>query len=123
MAPPVDLLRVATYNVHACVGIDGRYDPDRVAAVVSELIVVVCGVVLAPSGIFNAKLRRTLFFAVLAGGAMALVAWLLRALNPFLAAPVALLAYGAALWATGEIDRSQFERIRNVVMRKLSRAR
>jgi len=37
MAPPVDLLRVATYNVHACVGIDGRYDPDRVAAVVSEL--------------------------------------------------------------------------------------
>ena len=37
MAPPVDRLRVATYNVHACVGIDGRYDPDRVAAVVSEL--------------------------------------------------------------------------------------
>jgi endonuclease/exonuclease/phosphatase family metal-dependent hydrolase len=37
MPPPVDRLRVATYNVHACVGIDGRYDPDRVAAVVSEL--------------------------------------------------------------------------------------
>jgi hypothetical protein len=94
-----------------------------VASVVSEFIVVVCGIALAPSGIFNAKLRRTLLFAVLAGGAMALVAWLLRGLNPFLAAPVSVLAYGGALWATGEIDRSQIERVRAVVMRKLSRAR
>jgi endonuclease/exonuclease/phosphatase family metal-dependent hydrolase len=30
-------LRVATYNVHACVGRDGRHDPDRVAAVIGEL--------------------------------------------------------------------------------------
>jgi endonuclease/exonuclease/phosphatase family metal-dependent hydrolase len=31
------LLRFATYNVHACVGRDGRYDPDRVASVIGEL--------------------------------------------------------------------------------------
>jgi endonuclease/exonuclease/phosphatase family metal-dependent hydrolase len=30
-------LRVATYNVHACVGTDRRHDPDRVASVVGEL--------------------------------------------------------------------------------------
>ena len=30
-------LRVATYNVHACVGTDGRHDPDRVAKVIEEL--------------------------------------------------------------------------------------
>ena len=30
-------LRVATYNVHACVGRDGRHDPDRVATVIGEL--------------------------------------------------------------------------------------
>ena len=30
-------IRVATYNVHACVGTDGRHDPDRVAAVIGEL--------------------------------------------------------------------------------------
>jgi endonuclease/exonuclease/phosphatase family metal-dependent hydrolase len=30
-------LRFATYNVHACVGRDGRYDPDRVASVIGEL--------------------------------------------------------------------------------------
>lgn len=30
-------LRVATYNVHACVGTDRRHDPSRVASVVGEL--------------------------------------------------------------------------------------
>ena len=37
MADPPTALRVATYNVHACVGTDGRYDPQRVASVISEL--------------------------------------------------------------------------------------
>lgn len=31
------LLRVATYNVHGCIGIDGRYAPDRIAEVINEL--------------------------------------------------------------------------------------
>ena len=30
-------VRIATYNVHACVGRDGRHDPDRVATVIQEL--------------------------------------------------------------------------------------
>ncbi len=30
-------LRVATYNVHACIGRDRRHDPDRIAAVITEL--------------------------------------------------------------------------------------
>lgn len=28
---------VASYNVHKCVGVDGRFDPERVAAVIGEL--------------------------------------------------------------------------------------
>jgi endonuclease/exonuclease/phosphatase family metal-dependent hydrolase len=36
MASPARL-RIATYNVHACVGRDGRHDPDRVASVIAEL--------------------------------------------------------------------------------------
>ena len=36
MASPRSL-RVATYNVHACIGTDGRQDPDRVARVIAEL--------------------------------------------------------------------------------------
>ena len=37
MMSPGPSLTVATYNVHGCVGTDGRYDPDRVAAVIAEL--------------------------------------------------------------------------------------
>lgn len=31
------MVRIATYNVHRCIGADGRYDADRVAAVIREL--------------------------------------------------------------------------------------
>lgn len=37
MVSPARSLRVATYNVHACIGTDGRHDPDRVARVITEL--------------------------------------------------------------------------------------
>jgi endonuclease/exonuclease/phosphatase family metal-dependent hydrolase len=37
MSSAPSALRIATYNVHACVGTDGRHDPDRVAAVIAEL--------------------------------------------------------------------------------------
>ncbi len=37
-APPRDgALRVASYNVHKCVGVDGRFDPDRIRRVIGEL--------------------------------------------------------------------------------------
>lgn len=36
MAEP-SRFRVATYNVHACVGTDGRHDPERIATVIGEL--------------------------------------------------------------------------------------
>jgi endonuclease/exonuclease/phosphatase family metal-dependent hydrolase len=37
MPPAPAALRVATYNVHGCVGTDGRRDPERVAGVVADL--------------------------------------------------------------------------------------
>jgi endonuclease/exonuclease/phosphatase family metal-dependent hydrolase len=30
-------VRVVTYNIHTCVGVDRRYDPDRIAAVLREI--------------------------------------------------------------------------------------
>jgi len=30
-------LRVATYNIHACIGLDGRFEPERTAQVLREL--------------------------------------------------------------------------------------
>jgi endonuclease/exonuclease/phosphatase family metal-dependent hydrolase len=37
MGAPRPNLRLATYNVHGCVGVDGRHDPARVARVINEL--------------------------------------------------------------------------------------
>ncbi|MEZ4334754.1 MAG: endonuclease/exonuclease/phosphatase family protein [Myxococcota bacterium] len=37
MTRPTARLRVATYNVHGCVGGDGRFDPGRIAGVLDEL--------------------------------------------------------------------------------------
>jgi O-antigen/teichoic acid export membrane protein len=94
-----------------------------VASVISELFVVSLGLWLMPRGVFDARFRRTLFFAVISGGAMATVAWLLRSINPFLAAPVAVLAYAAALYGTGEITRDDIHKVKGAVLRKLNRAR
>lgn len=35
--PPLERLRIATFNVHKCIGPDGACRPDRVAAVIQEL--------------------------------------------------------------------------------------
>jgi endonuclease/exonuclease/phosphatase family metal-dependent hydrolase len=38
LAPADDhLVRVVTYNIHTCVGVDRRYDPGRIAAVLREI--------------------------------------------------------------------------------------
>jgi endonuclease/exonuclease/phosphatase family metal-dependent hydrolase len=36
-APPPGSLRIVTYNIHTCVGVDRRYDPARVAAVLQAI--------------------------------------------------------------------------------------
>jgi O-antigen/teichoic acid export membrane protein len=92
-----------------------------VASVLSELIVVVCGLALMPSGTIDARLRRTFLMTVLAGLAMAAAARVLRPLSPFLAAPVALTAYAGALWVTGEVGPSHVAALRDFAKRKLGR--
>lgn len=56
-----DRIRVATYNVHDCVGRDGIYDPKRVAAIVAELnadVVALQEVTLDHAGDVLATLER-----------------------------------------------------------------
>lgn len=36
-APQGQRLRIATYNIHGCIGMDGRYAPNRIAAVLQAL--------------------------------------------------------------------------------------
>lgn len=37
LATEISSLRVVTYNIHTCIGVDRRYDPARVAAVLREI--------------------------------------------------------------------------------------
>lgn len=83
-----------------------------IATVVSEAIVIGFGVALAPTGLFDAKLRRLLLFTLVAGGAMTMVFWITRSLGPFMSAPLALAAYAGALWLTGSINKSHLATIR-----------
>jgi len=92
-----------------------------VASVASELLVVGGGILLMPAGIFDRALWRSLLHTCLAGLGMAGVALALRSITPFLAAPIAVFAYGAGLWITGEITRSHIAQVRGVITRKLSR--
>ena len=36
LATPTDTLRVMTYNVHSCVGMDGKLDAERIARVIAR---------------------------------------------------------------------------------------
>jgi O-antigen/teichoic acid export membrane protein len=92
-----------------------------VAAVVSESFVVGAGLLLTPRGVFDRKLMRGLLLALISGGIMGLVAWLLKSLTPWLAAPVTCVSYAVALWLTGGIPPEQLQRARGFIGRKFSR--
>jgi O-antigen/teichoic acid export membrane protein len=94
-----------------------------VATVLSEVLVVACGVALAPRGIFDRRFGKSVLLAVLCGGLMALVARLLHSITPFVAAPLAVLAYGIGLVVTGGIERNHINSFRASVARRFNRGR
>ncbi|MEO8905005.1 MAG: oligosaccharide flippase family protein [Polyangiaceae bacterium] len=93
-----------------------------IAGVISEALVIVCGLFLLPKGVIDKRLARSLLFALASGAVMALVARLLKGFSPFLGAPLAVLAYVIALWATGGVEKQQVAAVRAFVSRKFSRA-
>ncbi len=92
-----------------------------VAAVASELFVVGCGIALTPRGVFERRLIRSLALAAMSGGVMAGVAYVSRSITPWVAAPLALVSYGVALWSSGGIEREQMDRAKAFFARKFSR--
>jgi O-antigen/teichoic acid export membrane protein len=89
-----------------------------ISAVVSEAVKVAVGIALLPRGIFTGALLRKLLLALLAGAAMALVAWPTRRFGSFVSAPLAVAAYAVCLWVTGGIDREQLEALRALRRRR-----
>ena len=93
-----------------------------VASGISELLVFVGGLLLLPRGILARGLVRSMAMALLSGGAMAGTAYLLsNRLNPFIAAPISVAVYVAALWVTGGIQPDQVAMLKGFFRRKFSR--
>ena len=92
-----------------------------VAAVISEAIMIACGVALAERGIFDRKLTRVILLALVSGAAMVLTAQIAKPLTPFIAAPLSLLTYAGALWFTGGVDENQIAGIRRTMARGAAR--
>jgi O-antigen/teichoic acid export membrane protein len=94
-----------------------------VSTVMSEVLMVAAGIWLCPAGIFDRSVVRGIGLALVAGGAMVGTARLLSGLTPFVAAPIAVIAYFACLTLTGGIEKEQVEAVRKLLARKLGRFR
>jgi O-antigen/teichoic acid export membrane protein len=92
-----------------------------VASVLSEIIMVIAGAKYAVSGLFDRAFGLSVARTVAAGGAMTAVAVLLRWLTPFVAAPVALIAYFGCLLAVGGVSKHQIASVRDAIARKVRR--
>lgn len=88
------------------------------ASVASEVMMVGLGIWLLPSGVLAFGMLRPLVSALIGGGSMALVAWLLTGVHPLLGAPVALVAYALTLWVTGGLNREQIAFLKSVARKK-----
>jgi O-antigen/teichoic acid export membrane protein len=92
-----------------------------VSAVLCEVLLVSVAIYLLPRGVIDRSLVKQLGKGALAGIAMATAALAMSAINPWLAAPMAVFVYFAALYLVGGIDMVQVRRITGSLKAKLSR--
>jgi O-antigen/teichoic acid export membrane protein len=94
-----------------------------VGAVVSEVCMVTTAIIMAPPGIVDGSVARTVGKALVAGAAMSCVAWAMHDQNQYLSAPFAVATYAVVLWAIGGVDREQLDQVRQMALRKLARGK
>jgi O-antigen/teichoic acid export membrane protein len=92
-----------------------------VAAVLSEVLKVGIGLWMLEKGVLDGSLLVALAKAAAAGVAMLGAGVALQWLTPFVAAPIVLLVYAAALSLVRGISREEIEPIRNAIARRLAR--
>lgn len=91
--------------------------------VVSEVLVVACGVALSPGSLFDRGFAKSFSLACLSGLAMAAVGLWLKPVSLFLAVPLAGLTYVAGAWLSGAVQPSTIDMIKRTLSRKLARSR
>jgi O-antigen/teichoic acid export membrane protein len=92
-----------------------------VAVVITEVFMISAGIMLAPPGLLDARLRRFILLTLVAGAAMAGVAYVTHALPVLISAAFAFAAYGVVLWLTGGLEGEQFNNLRSALTRKFAR--
>jgi len=75
----------------------------------TELLMLIAGIWLMPRGVLDRSILRSALLTLVAGVAMAGVAWLLKSFDSLWVAPVALAVYAATLYGVGGIDREQLQ--------------
>jgi uncharacterized membrane protein YvlD (DUF360 family) len=91
--------------------------------VLSELLVVGFAAGLAPKGLFDRGLLKSIGLALLAGAAMGAVAFFTKPISLLLAVPLAVLTYAGVAWLIGAIQPSTIDMIKGILGRKLARFR
>ncbi len=94
-----------------------------VSSVLCEVGLVTVALYMIPHGVINRALTKVLGKGALAGIAMAVAALGLRSVNPWLAAPIAVIVYFGALYLMGGVDMSQLSRITEGIKNKLASTR
>jgi O-antigen/teichoic acid export membrane protein len=89
-----------------------------ISTVAAEALMVAAGLHLLPREIFDRSHWRSYASIALAGVMMAIVALALSWATPYVAAPMALIAYVACLWFTGGLDKRHIELLYSRVRRK-----
>jgi len=84
---------------------------------------VVCGVFLAPKGVFDRRLWRAVLFAAIAGVAMGGFAYVTRDINSFLMAPIAVAVYVGVMMLTGGVDKEDRDTVWRYLEPRLRRFR
>jgi O-antigen/teichoic acid export membrane protein len=92
-------------------------------SVLSEVLVVGCGVALSPRSVFDRSFAKSFALASLAGVAMAGVGLVLKPVSLFLAVPAAGLTYVVAAWFGGAVQPATVETIKGTLARKFARFR
>jgi O-antigen/teichoic acid export membrane protein len=93
-----------------------------VASVLSEVVMVVAGCVLAPPGVIDRALMRGLGLSLVAGVGMGAATYLLSSLPRILTAAIAVLVYFGCLWVIGGVDAEQRDMLMRTVLKKLKKS-
>ena len=86
-------------------------------------LVVVCGIALAPRGLFDRGLGKSLVMGFVAGGAMLAVAYFTKPISIFLAVPASVIVYVLVAWFGGAVQPATVDLLKGTVGRRLARFR